>query len=582
MSSRNPFSDPQPSSFKGKHKAARSVSSSYTPLTEIGGRHTRSRTTPHSVAQMFSLGPNPPNWGSNVSPDFPEPDDNIHSVDPKRDMKSDRGAFFSVRGFANIGCLVVLLVTLLGLFVGYPVATFARNKMRNVDNHRVLASFENFGLIDADTPLDAYTITSVTDGKTKMKLVYSDEFNQEGRSFYPGDDPYWEAVDLHYWGTNNLEWYDPAAITTKNGSLVVTLSKEDPSRNHDLNYRGGMMTTWSKLCFTGGAFYASVNLPGSNNVLGLWPAIWAMGNLGRAGYGASLDGTWPYTYDSCDVGTVANQSINGQPEIAATSGLDGGPLSFQPGQRLSRCTCAGESHPGPVHEDGSYVGRAAPEIDVFEAQIQNGVGYVSQSGQWAPYNPNYNWFNTSDNLVIYDPQMTKQNPDYKGAAYQQTTSGVSITNQECYQLNGTCFSTYAFEYKPGFDDGYITWVSDNKPAWTARAGGFAADPVAEIGPRPIPQEPMYLLINLGISENFGGVDFDHLQFPAIMTVDWVRYYQDENNINIGCDPEDFPTAAYIEQYKDAYTNPNFTTWSGPADEGGYGQPVPKNRLIDSC
>jgi len=84
-----------------------------------------------------------------------------------------------------------------------------------------------------------------------MKLVYSDEFNQEGRSFYPGDDPYWEAVDFHYWGTNNLEWYDPAAITTKNGSLVVTLSKEDPSRNHNLNYRGGMMTTWSKLCFTG-------------------------------------------------------------------------------------------------------------------------------------------------------------------------------------------------------------------------------------------------------------------------------------------------------------------------------------------
>lgn len=40
---------------------------------------------------------------------------------------------------------------------------------------------------------------------------------------------------------------------------------------------------------------------------------WAMGNLGRAGYGASLDGTWPYTYDSCDVGTLKNQTLNGQP-----------------------------------------------------------------------------------------------------------------------------------------------------------------------------------------------------------------------------------------------------------------------------
>lgn len=40
-----------------------------------------------------------------------------------------------------------------------------------------------------------------------MELVFSDEFETEGRSFYPGDDPYWEAVDLHNWATNDLEWY---------------------------------------------------------------------------------------------------------------------------------------------------------------------------------------------------------------------------------------------------------------------------------------------------------------------------------------------------------------------------------------
>ena len=32
-----------------------------------------------------------------------------------------------------------------------------------------------------------------------MQLVFSDEFNTDGRTFYPGDDPYWEAEDLHYW-----------------------------------------------------------------------------------------------------------------------------------------------------------------------------------------------------------------------------------------------------------------------------------------------------------------------------------------------------------------------------------------------
>lgn len=81
---------------------------------------------------------------------------------------------------------------------------------------------------------------------------------------------------------------------------------------------------------------------------------------------------WPYTYDECDVGTAPNQTLNGLPLAATVNGdpTENGVLSFLPGQRLSRCTCPGESHPGPIHqEDGSYVGRSAPEIDVFEAQV---------------------------------------------------------------------------------------------------------------------------------------------------------------------------------------------------------------------
>jgi beta-glucanase (GH16 family) len=61
----------------------------------------------------------------------------------------------------------------------------------------------NFGLIDLDTPADAYTITSLYSGR-ELKLVFSDEFQTDGRSFYPGDDPYWEAVDLHYWAVCKL------------------------------------------------------------------------------------------------------------------------------------------------------------------------------------------------------------------------------------------------------------------------------------------------------------------------------------------------------------------------------------------
>jgi beta-glucanase (GH16 family) len=94
---------------------------------------------------------------------------------------------------------------------------------------------------------------------------------------------------------------------TRNGSLEVTVSRKE---THGLHYEGGMLTSWNKFCFTGGLIETSVTLPGINNVVGLWPAIWTLGNLGecffgnhtiinhnttmpagRAGYGASLDGT---------------------------------------------------------------------------------------------------------------------------------------------------------------------------------------------------------------------------------------------------------------------------------------------------
>jgi Beta-glucan synthesis-associated protein SKN1/KRE6/Sbg1 len=46
----------------------------------------------------------------------------------------------------------------------------------------------------------------------------------------------------------------------------------------------------NKFCFTGGYIETSVQLPGTNNVVGMWPAVWTAGNLGRAGYGATLEG----------------------------------------------------------------------------------------------------------------------------------------------------------------------------------------------------------------------------------------------------------------------------------------------------
>ncbi|KAF8905161.1 beta-glucan synthesis-associated [Mucidula mucida] len=537
-----------------------------------------------SVADKFSLSADPLAWGTNLEYNVPEPDDALHSPTVRNGVIVDDTALeFTRRGLANLGCLFLLCMAILVLFVGYPILTFVSKQLSTTTtkNLGVNASGQvpemgNFGLIDLDTPEDVYTFSSWRDG-TKWTLVFSDEFEEEGRTFYPGEDPYWEAVDLHYWSTNNLEWYSPEGVTTANGSLKLTLEAKE---THGLDYQGGMISTWNKFCFTGGYMEASVQLPGINNIVGLWPAVWAMGNLGRAGYGATLEGTWPYTYDSCDVGTAPNQTVNGAPEAALTSGYESSnyALSYLPGQRLSRCTCPGESHPGPVHSDGTYVGRAAPEIDIFEAQVSNDIGHVSQSGQWAPFNEGYVWNNSSDNLIIADSTISELN-SYTGGDYQQSTSVVSETNQDCYQLGTGCFAIYGFEYKPGYDadDAYISWINDGKLAWTFNADGTQADTGVEIAARPVPQEPMYMLANLGMSYNFGSVDLDHITFPAIMLIDYVRVYQHPDRINVGCDPEDYPTADYINTYYDAYINPNYTTWVND-----FGQTVPKNSLVDGC
>lgn len=224
-------------------------------------------------------------------------------------------------------------------------------------------------LIDPHTPKSAMT-KKAPDGST-LNLVFSDEFNTDGRTFYPGDDPFFTAVDLWYGVTQDLEWYDPDAVTTNGGVLEL---KFDAFQSHGLNYRSGMVQSWNQLCFTGGMLEASLSLPGKGDTVGFWPGFWSMGNLGRPGYAATTDGMWPYSYsDTCDAGITANQS--------QTDGT-----SYLPGMRLPACTCSGEDHPTPGKS------RSAPEIDVIEASVvplgqgaTNMIGAVSQSCQLAPF-----------------------------------------------------------------------------------------------------------------------------------------------------------------------------------------------------
>ncbi|KAF7168932.1 hypothetical protein CNMCM5623_001826 [Aspergillus felis] len=514
-----------------------------------------------TVAEKYNITPTD---GLLLFPEPEEKDDYLHNPDPND--KEGQCDLWNRRGIMNVTGLVLLTLGFLALFIGYPVITAvkgtldkSRPKCSSGDTlclevgQRPLLSNIRRGLIDPDTPDSAKTKIAA-DGK-EWTLVFSDEFNTEGRTFYEGDDPFYQAVDLWYGVTQDLEWYDPDAVTTRNGVLEIRF---DAFPNHELKYRSGMVQSWNKLCFSGGRLEASISLPGAGDVSGFWPGFWAMGNLARPGYAATTEGVWPYSYhDKCDAGITPNQS--------STDGI-----SYLPGMRLPACTCAGEEHPSPGKS------RSAPEIDVIEASVtalNNNpnavVGSVSQSLQMAPfdiwYMPDYEF------TAVYDRHITQIN-SYRGGPYQQAMSGLTNLNNKWY--NGNEYQVYAFEYTPGAE-GEITWFVGAHKTWTLDAR--AIGPTGNIGQRMIPLEPMAVVMNLGMAYNFAAInDTIRNYMPGIMRFDYIRIYQDPDNISVTCDPPGYETTEYISKHPKAYRNANTTTWSGA------GYKWPNNSFIHGC
>ncbi|KAH8919257.1 glycoside hydrolase family 16 protein [Atractiella rhizophila] len=492
---------------------------------------------------------------------------------------------FSSRGFLNTAALLILVAGLLALFVAWPIFDFYHN-------HNLLNNAGGFfgpggtnasgqvgevagwnGLVDKDTQDPVKKWTSPVQGDT-LDIVFSDEFNVDDRTFYPGDDPFWEAVDLHYWATADLEWYHPDAVRTRNGNLEITMTEEPQS---GLNWKSGMLQSWNKFCFTGGYIEVNVSLPGNPNWFGLWPGAWTIGNLARPGYGATNDGVWPYSYDVCDVGTYPNQTRkDNTPSAALTSGSSdyNGELAYSPGQRLSACTCPGADHPGPT-QNGKFVGRAGPEIDILESQswfAGKAGASVSQSIQVAPFDSAYEFRNDSTAATIYNAETSVYN-SFKGAVYQESVSVISSTDPQAY--NGNVYKTYGFDYKPG-KDGWITWYYDGQATWTMNAAAIGPNTLTEISQRLVSEEPMSIVLNFAFSTKFqGDPSYGSIVFPQTFFIDYVRVYQ-RGSVNVGCDPKDHPTAQYIQDHPNAYMNPLTTTWA----QAGYQWPV--NGDYDTC
>ena len=504
--------------------------------------------------------------------DEKEQDDDIHNPQPDDDLnlKPKLKDFFQPRQLASLFGLIFLIVGLFCVFIMLPVLSYTGHAIYSYpynsnagfndtaprvspadhvnDVKYPLLQNIRTGLIDPHTPASAMTRQSFDGGE--LQLVFSDEFQTPNRTFYPGDDPFWTAVDLWYGATQDLDWYDPDAITTADGTLTIRLEQFP---NHGLNYRSGMLNSWNQVCMTGGLLEVSVSLPGPGGAAGLWPGIWTLGNLGRPGYRASTEGLWPYTYNSCDAGITPNQSMT-----------DG--TSYLPGQKLPACTCDGEDHPTPG------TGRGAPEIDVFEASADPNLklGIITQSYQVAPfdiwYHPNY------DHFAIPNYNITQMN-GYCGGPFQQAVSAQTELNNHWY--DGNLYQKYGFDYTPGsLSDGRISWFVGDDISFMIT--GNAVGPNGNIDSRPISNEPMSMVLNVGFSTAWTGINYDELRFPTTMYVDYVRWYQKPGQQSVTCDPPGYETTDYIKNHPDAYHNYNLTLWN----ETGYAWP--KNKMNSKC
>ncbi|KAL7486120.1 hypothetical protein ACHAW6_011769 [Cyclotella cf. meneghiniana] len=486
--------------------------------------------------------------------------------------------------------------------------------------------------IDEDTPTNLLTTTSLVDGST-YHLVMSDEFNTPHRTFTDGHDPTWTALDksdddYSASGGGSLHFYNSSMVTTTPDGMLTIQTIIDPTewthydalekewKKEKKYFKSGMVQSWNKFCFTGGILEVDVILPGEPDIGGLWPAVWLLGNLGRATYVASTNNLWPWSYDKCD-------------------------RKKQESQTISACNEA--NHFGL----NKFQGRGATEIDVLELMGGNSNGalpatsppislpYVDMTLQVAPGIPDnrpqsgsqpvrkidrtHSGYATSVAQVWYDNLTvagnTSLNPFFYGTYLGETKKNEPVTRNKNQAFQADAVGamkqivsehfktphTFRLEWQPG-RGGRLDWftksykrVDENGTVIHVEGDGKGQDwehslsipdsALDAVMGSKIPEEPSYIILNTAISSTWAFpyslpdwcpkcYDCDNPKcqcsfnpgFCAMMKtgkvalkIDSVRVYQsrdesahDGSPHTVGCDPVEFPTREYIKGFEYRY------------------------------
>ncbi|GAB9477710.1 Beta-glucan synthesis-associated protein skn1, partial [Globisporangium polare] len=193
--------------------------------------------------------------------------------------------------------------------------------------------------------------------------------------------------------------------------------------------------------------------------------------------------------------------------------------------------------------------------------------------------------NAYQGVFLCDPDS--QNPNC-ATPRNDTTAKINSMAPFDYQMDAlsanwgvhvgvyTSFLTYQLEWVTG-DEGYIRWMLHGNPIFEIPAEtviNVGQDEIKSNPVRTFPEEPMYMVLNVALSAQWGAVppnpgkpcrgDGEDAvtnkicdSFPMYMKIDYVRVYQDtseNSNMAVGCDPKTHPTRQWIQDYIDEYTD----------------------------
>ncbi|KAJ0397503.1 hypothetical protein ATCC90586_003768 [Pythium insidiosum] len=310
-----------------------------------------------------------------------------------------------------------------------------------------------FDWVDPDTPAE-FRKAQVPLGphtfgfgeNTTYELIFSDEFENSKRKFEAGFDRKWTAIDQLDTTNMGQHYFLPQAVQVDEGNLIITTTK--PKKKYrGAEYVSGSLQSWNKFCYTGGFVEVRAILPGKWGIPGTWPALWIMGNIGRATFLGSQEGTWPWSYDYCGPWVEKGQNVI---------------------QKISACgNLTDEDDPDSYPEKygmNRHQGRGATEIDIMEAQIKakDQPAFISTSLQIRP--------SLQDDLRPASETLPQPGQWYQGLKF----GNFSRINSDYYgergldavsaltQLDPNAFDSYhlyQLDWSPG-PDGYIRWWLD--------------------------------------------------------------------------------------------------------------------------